>query len=79
MTKEGERTDVAIQERLGCLSRISLDEASVRIRQIQTQEVYLLTPASNHRHGLAEIRLGMTRRMRQGTNVSRERTRACRT
>lgn len=35
------------------------------MRQVGREEMHLLLHAANHHHGLAEIRLGIARRMRQ--------------
>ena len=56
---------MAIQERLGGLSRIGLHEAGVRLRQIHAEEVDLLPHAADHTDRFAKIHLRMARRMRQ--------------
>ena len=55
---------MAAQERLFRLERILLDEARVRVRQVHAEKVELLPHAADHAHSLAEIHLGMPRRMR---------------
>ena len=56
---------MAVQERLGGLGRISLDEAAVAVGQVQHKVMHLLLHAADHRHRLPEIALGMTWRMGQ--------------
>ena len=64
-TQEGECRHVAVQERLGGLGRIGRDEASVAVGQVQDEVVgFALHPADDHQ-GLAEVALGVARRMGQ--------------
>ena len=49
-----------VQEGLDPLGRIGLQEAGIRVRQVEAEEVDLLPHAADHRHRLAEISLGMT-------------------
>ncbi len=54
---------MSIQERLGGLGRIGLDEAAVAVGQVQDEVVgFLLHPADDHQC-LAEVALGMARRV----------------
>ena len=63
--QEGERRDVAVQEGLGGLGRVGLDEASVAMGQVNDEAVgFLFHPADDH-HGLAKVALGVARRMGQ--------------
>ena len=50
---------------LGHGSGISANKARIAEGQIQREEVRLLFNTTNHHHGLAKIRLGMTRGMCQ--------------
>ena len=63
--EEGERRIVAVTERLARLPGIRLHEARVAVRQVHREEVDLLFLAPDHRRRLAEVDLGMTRRVRQ--------------
>ena len=56
---EGERGVVAIAEGLNPLGRVGLDEAGVRVRQVEAEEVDLLPHATDHRHRLAKVGLSM--------------------
>ena len=57
---------MAVQEGLGGLGRVSLDEASVAVGQVQDEAVgFLFHPADDHQ-GLATVALGVARRMGQG-------------
>ena len=63
--QECEGRDMAVQEGLGGLGRVSLDEASVAMGQVQDEAVgFLFHPANDHQ-GLAKVALGVARRMRQ--------------
>jgi hypothetical protein len=62
-TKEGEGRVVPVEKGLGTLGRIGLDEAGVRVRQVEAEEVDLAALASDHRHRLAEVDLRMAGRM----------------
>ena len=54
---------MAVQEGVGVLGRIGLDEAAVAVGQVQDEAVGLpLHPADNHQ-GLAEVALVVARRM----------------
>ena len=65
-TQEGEGGDVVVQEGLGGLVRIGLDEATVAVGQVEYEAVSLsLHPACDHQ-GPAEVALGVARRERQG-------------
>ena len=68
--QEGESGDMAVQERLGGLRRVSLDEAAVAMGQVQDEAVgFLFHPADDHQ-GLAKVALGVARRMgRHGTTA----------
>ena len=62
----GEYRDVPVQEGLGGLGRVSLDEASVAVGQVQDEAVgFLFHPVDDHQ-GLAKVALGVARRMGQG-------------
>jgi hypothetical protein len=54
---------VAVEEGLGPLRRVGPDEARVRVRQVEAEEVDLAPLAADHRHRLAEVDLGMAGRM----------------
>ena len=57
---------MAVQEGLGGLGRVGLDEASVAMGQVQDEAVgFLFHPADDHQ-GLAKVALGVARRMGQG-------------
>ena len=65
-TQECEGRDMAVQEGLGGLGRVGLDEASVAMGQVQDEAVgFLFHPADDH-PGLAKVALGVARRMGQG-------------
>jgi hypothetical protein len=61
--QEGEGRVVAVEEGLDPLGRVGLDEAGVRVRQVEAEEMDLLPDTPDHRHRLAEVRLGMAGRM----------------
>ena len=61
--EEGEGADMAVQERLRRLPRIGLHEPHVAMRQDQAEEGDLLAKAPDLDHRLAEVDLGMARRM----------------
>ena len=63
--EEAERGVVAVEEGLGPLRRVGLDEARVGVRQVEAEEVDLASLAADHRHRLAEVGLGMAGRMGQ--------------
>ena len=68
--QEGECRHVAVQEGLGGLGRVGLDEASVAMGQVQDEAVgFLFHPADDHQ-GLAKVALGVARRMGQGAQTS---------
>ena len=50
---------VAIAERLGRLRRVGLHEAGITVGKIEGKEVDLARHAADHRHRLAEVRLGV--------------------
>jgi hypothetical protein len=51
---------VPVQKGLDPLGRVGLEEAGIRVRQVEAEEVDLLPHAANHRHRLAKVGLGMT-------------------
>ncbi len=56
---------MAVQEGLGALGGIGLDEAAVAVGEVQDKAVGLaLHPADDHQ-GLAEVALGVARRVGQ--------------
>jgi len=57
---------VAFQERFGVLGRKRDHEAIVGLRQIEALEVPFLLHPCDHHQRFAEIRLRVSRRMRQG-------------
>ena len=61
--QKGEGRVVAVEEGLDPLGRVGLDEAGIRVRQVEAEEVDLLPDAPDHRHRLAEVDLGMAGRM----------------
>jgi len=61
--EEGKGADMAVQERLRRLPRIGLHEPQVAMRQDQAEEGDLLAPAPDLDDRLAEVDLGMARRM----------------
>ena len=61
--EEGEGAHMAVAEGLRRLRWISFDEAGVRVRQADGEEVDLALHASYARQRLAEVRLRMARRM----------------
>ena len=61
--QEGERRVVAVEEGLEPLGRVGLDEAGVRVRQVEAEEVDLLPDAPDHRERLAEVDLGVAGRV----------------
>ncbi len=63
--EEGERRHVTVAECLRRLRRIRLHEDRVAVRQIEGEEVNLAFRAADHGQRLAEVHLGMARRMRQ--------------
>ena len=54
---------MAVEEGLDPLGRVGLDEAGIRVRQIETEEVDLLQDTTDHRYRLAEVDLGMAGRV----------------
>ena len=56
---------MAIQEGLGGLRRVGLDEAAVAVGQVDDEAVGLLLHAADDHQGLAEVALGVARRMGQ--------------
>ena len=63
--EEGEGADMAVQERLRRLLRIGLHEPDIGMRQDRAEEGHLLAPAPHLDHRLAEVDLGMARRVMQ--------------
>ena len=63
--EERERLHVAVAERFRRLGRIGHDEDRVGVRQVHREEVDLLLDAADHADRLAEVGLGMARRMHQ--------------
>src|SRR6185436_9742618 len=61
--QKGEGRVVAIEEGLDPLSRVCLDEAGIRVRQVEAKEMDLLPDAADHRYRLAKVGLGVARRM----------------
>ena len=57
---------MAVQKRLGRLPRVDLHEPDVGMRQDQAEEGDLLAKAADLDHRLAEVDLGMARRVMQG-------------
>ena len=64
-TEEGEGCVVPVTEGLEPLSRIGLDEARVRVRQVEAEEVDLPLHPANHRHRFPEVGLRVARRVHQ--------------
>ena len=56
---------MAVQEGLGGLRRIGLDEAAVAVGQVEDETVSLLLDAADDHQGLAKVALGLPRRMVQ--------------
>ena len=63
--EEGEGADMAVEEGLRRLPGIGLDEPEVGMGQDQAEEGDLLPPAPDLHHRLAEVDLGMARRVMQ--------------
>ena len=63
--EEGEGADMAVQEGLRRLPGIRLNEPEVGMGQDQAEEGDLLPPAPDLHHRLAEVDLGMARRVMQ--------------
>ena len=63
--QKGERRYVSIQEGLGGLRGIGLDEAAVAVGQVQDEAVGLALHAADDHQSLAEVALGLSRRMGQ--------------
>jgi hypothetical protein len=61
--EEGEGRVVPVEEGLDPLGRVGLDEAGVRVRQVEAEEVDLAPLAADHRHRLAEVDLGVAGRV----------------
>ena len=64
--EERNRRVVAIAERRGRLRRIGLHEAGVTVGKVEGKEVDLARHTADHRHRLAEVRLGVARGVMQG-------------
>ena len=56
---------MAIQEGLGGLRRVGLHEAAVAVGQVDDEAVGLLLHAVDDHQGLAEVAMGVARRMEQ--------------
>ena len=56
---------MAIQEGLGALRRVGLHEAAVAVGQVQYEAVGLSLHAADDHQGLAEVAMGVARRMGQ--------------
>src|SRR3712207_9062490 len=65
-TEEAEGCNVPVQESLGALGRVGLHESSIRVRQVEAEEVDGLPHALDHRHRLTEVDLGVTGWMDEG-------------
>ena len=63
--QECEGGDMSVQEGLGGLGRVGLDEAAVAVGQVDDEAVGLLLNAADDHQGLAEVALGVARRMGQ--------------
>ena len=63
--QKGERCYVPVQEGLGSLRRIGLHEAAVAVGQVDDEAVGLAFHAADDHQGLAEVALGVSRRMGQ--------------
>ncbi len=57
---------MAVQEGLGVLCGIGLHKATVAVGQVHDEAVGLLLHSADNHQGLAEVALGVPRRMRQG-------------
>jgi hypothetical protein len=64
-TQQGKGRVVPVEEGLDPLGRVGLDEAGVRVRQVEAEEVDLATLAADHRHCFAEVDLRMARRVHE--------------
>ena len=64
-TQEGEGRDAAVQEGLGGLRGIGLDETSVAVGQVKGDVVGLTLHPADDRQGLAEVALSVARRVGQ--------------
>ena len=63
--QEGKGRRVAVQKGLGGLRWIRLHKAAVAVGQVQHEVVHLALVAANDHQGLAEVALGVARRMGQ--------------
>ena len=63
--QKGERCYVPVQEGLGGLRRIGLDEAAVAVGQVDDEAVGLALHAADDHQGLAEVALRVARRVGQ--------------
>jgi len=63
--KKGEGRYVAVQEGFSGLGGIGLDEAAIAVRQVYDEAVGLALHARDDHQGLAEVALGVARRMGQ--------------
>ena len=65
LAEEREGVDVAVDPGFRCRRGISTHEAGIAVRQIHDEEMRLLLDAADDDHGLAEVGLRMSGRMRQ--------------
>ena len=63
--QKGAGRHVSVQKRLGGFRRIGLHETAVAVGQVQHEVVHLALHTADDRHRLAEITLGVARRMVQ--------------
>jgi hypothetical protein len=61
--EKGEGRVVAVEKGLDPLGRVRLDEAGIRVRPVEAEEMDLLPDTCDHRHRLAKVGLGMAGRM----------------
>jgi hypothetical protein len=64
-TQGSKRRDMAVEECLGRLARIRLDETGIRLGQVHAEEVDLLAQAADHRDGFPEIHLCVSGQVKQ--------------
>ena len=64
--EEGKRCHMTVAEGLGRLGRIGLHEDRIAMGQRDDEKVHLPGHAADHSPDLAKVRLGVTRRVRQG-------------
>ena len=63
--REGEGRDVAVQECLGVLRRVGLDEAPIAVGQVDDEAVGFPLYSADDHQGLAKVALGVARGMGQ--------------